>query len=71
MFVYLREGERERERVRVRVSGGGAEREGNRRSEVGSVLTAESPVQGSNPQTMRSCPEPKSDAQPTATQARL
>ena len=36
------------------VHGRGAEREGDRRSEVGSVLTAESPMQGLNSQTMRS-----------------
>ena len=31
------------------MSGGRAEREGDRGSEVGSVLTAESPMQGLNP----------------------
>ena len=34
--------------------GGRAEREGDRRSEVGSVLTAASPMWGSNSQTTRS-----------------
>ena len=46
----------------MHVSGGGAEREGDRRTEVGSVLTAESPMQGLNSGTVRSGPEPKSDA---------
>ena len=42
----------------------GAEREGNRGSEVGSELTAENLMQGSNSRTiMRSWPEPKWDAQ--------
>ena len=56
--------ERERERVHVQV-GRVAEREGDRGSEVGSVLTAESLMRGSNSGTVRSRPEPKSDAQPT------
>ena len=36
------------------MSRGGAEREGDRGSEADSVLTAESPMWGSNSQTMRS-----------------
>ena len=40
----------------------GAERDGDRGSEAGSVLTAESPTQGSNSPTVRSRPELKSDA---------
>ena len=43
------------------VSGGGAEKEGDRGSKVGSMLTAE-PYAGPNSQTTRSSPEPKSDA---------
>ena len=45
-------------------SGGGTEREGDRGSEV-AALTAESPVKVLNSQTLRSWPEPKSDAQPS------
>ena len=41
---------------------GGAEREGDRGPEVGSVLRVESPLRDSNSQTMRSWPEPKLDA---------
>ena len=46
------------------MSGGGAEREGDTESEAapGSELSAQSPTWGSNPRTMRSGPEPKSDA---------
>ena len=40
MFIFERESEREY----VCMSGGGAEREGDRESEAGSVLTAESPM---------------------------
>ena len=54
-FIYF-------ERAR---DGGGAEREEDRESEAGSVLTAESPMRGSNLQTVRSWPEPKSDPQLT------
>ena len=43
---------------------GGAEREGDRGSEMGPVLTAESLMRGLNSQTMRPWPEPKSDTQP-------
>ena len=46
------------------VSGGG-KRDGDRGSEAGSALKAERPMQGSNQQTVRSGPEPKSDAYPT------
>ena len=42
------------EREEETVSGGGAEREGYRGSEASSVLIAESPMQGSNSQAMRS-----------------
>ena len=48
MFIF------ERESVSMRGQGGGAEREGDRGSEVGFVLTAESPTWGSNTQTVRS-----------------
>ena len=53
LFIYFKK-ERERGRERERPSGEGAEREGDRGSEAGSVLTAESPLQGLNSQTMRS-----------------
>ena len=48
VYLFLRERERAHE------SRGGAEREGDRRSEAGSALTAESPMCGSNSRTMRS-----------------
>ena len=44
MFLFFRE--RERERERGNMSGGGAEREGNRGSAVGSVLDSSEPVVG-------------------------
>ena len=44
MFIFEKE----------HVSGGGAEREGDRGSVVGSVPTAESPMKGSNSRTVRS-----------------
>ena len=44
IFIYVYFLEREREGTR----GGGAEREGDRGSEVGSVLTAASPMWGLN-----------------------
>ena len=50
------------ERERERMSRGGAEREGDRGSEAGSALSPQSPTRGSNSQTTRSWPEPKSDA---------
>ena len=43
----------------------GAETEGERESQAGSALSAWSPMQGSNPRTVRSWPELKSEAQPT------
>ena len=43
-----------RERKRMRVSRGGVEREGDTESEAGSRLSAESLMQGLNPQTVRS-----------------
>ena len=46
LFIFERKRERERES-----RGGGAEREGDRGSEVSSVLTAESPIRGSNSRT--------------------
>ena len=53
MFIFERE----------RASGGGVQRGGDRGSEAGSVLTAESLiwVWGLNSRTARSGPEPKSD----------
>ena len=45
--------------LREREGGGGAEREGDRGSEAGSVLTGQSPMRVSNSRTMRSWPEPK------------
>ena len=52
VYLFLRE--RERERERAHMSRGGTEKEGNRGSEAGSMLTAESPSQGSNSQIARS-----------------
>ena len=66
MFLYF--WERERERQTDRVSRGGAEREGetqNSKQAPGSMLSAKRPKRGSNSQTVRSWPEPKSDTQPT------
>ena len=57
MFILLRERKREREHEQ------GRGRERDKGSEAGSVLTAVSPVWGSSSPTMRSWPEPKSDAQ--------
>ena len=45
---------RERERERLGTSRGGAEREGERESQAGSALSAQSLMEGSIPQTMRS-----------------
>ena len=39
--------------------------EGDTESEAGSRLSAQSPMWDLNSQTVRSCPEPKSDAQAT------
>ena len=55
LFIFERES----------TSRGGAETEEDRGSKVGSVLTATSPMWGSNSWTVRSWPELKSDAQPT------
>ena len=54
--MHVRAGERMGHRERER------EREGDRGSEVDSALTAESLMQGSNSQTVKSWPELKSDA---------
>ena len=54
ILLFLRES--------VRVQEGQREREGDRGSEARSGLTAASLTWGSNPQTARSSPEPKSDA---------
>ena len=61
MFIYFWERETQS------VSRGGAETEGDTESEAapGSELSAQSPTRGSNPQTVRSWPELKLDAQPT------
>ena len=50
------------------MSGGGAERERetqNPKQAPGSELSAQGPMRGSNSRSVRSCPEPQSDAQPT------
>ena len=49
----------ERERAHTHEQGG-AERKGDRGSKAGPPLTAVSPMRGSNSQTVRSWPEPKS-----------
>ena len=49
-FIFDRERERERERERAREKGTGREKE----SQAGSILSAQSPMPGSNSQTMRS-----------------
>ena len=51
-FFFLRQKERERERTNI--SCGGAERQGDRGSKAGSVLTPENPVRGLNSQMVRS-----------------
>ena len=57
---FLRERETEHEQER------GRERETqNLKQAPGCALSAQSPTRGSNSQTARSPPEPKSDAQPT------
>ena len=48
MFIFERERERERERGREGEGGEGAEIEGDRGSQAGSVLTANSLIRGSN-----------------------
>ena len=47
------------------MSWGGAERGGNTKQAPGSELLVQSPTRGSNSQTVRSWPEPESEAQPT------
>ena len=60
MFIYLRETETEQEQGR------GTERgRQNPKQAPGSELSAQSLTRGLNSQTVRSWPEPKSDAQPT------
>ena len=60
MFIFKRETEHEQGRGRER------ERETqNPKRAPGSELSAQSPTRGSNSRTVRSGPEPKSDAQPT------
>ena len=54
-----------RERKRTCMCEQGWGREGGRGSEAGSVLTAVNPMRGLNSWTVRSWPEPKSDAQLT------
>ena len=49
MFIYLF-WERERERKRKSASRGGAERAGERESQAGSTLSAQSPMRGLIPQ---------------------
>ena len=58
MFIYFWERERERQREWERA---GREREGDRESEAGSSLWADSTEPNANSRTMRSWPEPKSD----------
>ena len=55
MFIF------ERRRKSMHVNRGEAEREGDRGSEAGSVLTADNPMHGSNSKTVRSRPELKLD----------
>ena len=60
VYLFLRE--------RESTSGGGSEREGDTESEeqtAGPEPSAQSPMRGSNSQTVRSWPELKPDAQPT------
>ena len=49
-------------RKRESTGEGGARREGERESQAGSALSAQSPMRGLNSQTVRSWPEQKSDA---------
>ena len=63
VYLFLRE--RERERERESMSRGGAERERetqNLKQAPGSELSAQSLMQGSNPQTVNSLLKLKSDA---------
>ena len=57
MFIFGREKERERAGEGQR-----AREIQNPKQAPGSELSAQSPTRGSNPQTVRSWPEPKSDA---------
>ena len=61
--VYLVLRERERDRVRAREEQ--RDRETESEAGPGPELSAQSPTRGSNPRTVRSRSEPKSDAQPT------
>ena len=45
----------------MREGGAETEREGDTESEAGSRLSVHSPMQGPNPRTVSSWPEPKSD----------
>ena len=66
MFIYF-EGERDK----VWAGEGQRERETqNPKQTSGSELSAQSPTRGSNSQTVRSWPEPKSDAQPAEPRRR-
>ena len=63
MFIFERERERETEH-----EWGEGQRERETQNPIqapGSALSAQSPPRGSNPQTVRSWPEPKLDSQPT------
>ena len=51
--VYFYLSLREKERKREDEQGRGRDREGDRGPKVGSTLTAESPMEGSNSQTVR------------------
>ena len=54
IYLFLRERERETETETERMSRGGAEREGDRRSEAGSLLTADRLMRGSSAPAVRS-----------------
>ena len=54
-FIYF-----EREREREHKQGGHRERRRERESQAGSPLSVQSPMEGTNPQIVRSWPEPKS-----------
>ena len=56
-FIYF---ERERERASEHKQGGHRERRRERESQAGSPLSVQSPMEGTNPQIVRSWPEPKS-----------
>ena len=61
VYLFLRERERARERAHVHTWAEEGQREGDRGSQVGSALTAESLMWGVNSWTMRSWPQPKLD----------